>query len=576
VNGLGQEVELQIYPKPVQQELPVWVTAAGHEETFRSAGAIGANLLTHLLGQDIEKLAANIALYRQSRLAHGYDKGKVTLMLHTYIGEDLEEVERLVEKPFIAYLKSSIGLARVLHEAGGLREEEIAEEVKEMILKNAFKRYFKTGSLIGTVESCHKTMQKLQEIGVDEAACLIDFGIDEERVLEGLKKLKVLKELHKRQGKRLHRPITMLQSTPSLLKLLQEDRGSAKFMESLRLLLVGGEAVTLGLIEQIGRQSRAAIYNMYGPTETTIWSCVYGFGANTEKVSIGQPIANTQIYILNKDLRLLPVGIAGDLYIGGEGVSPGYWGKPELTAERFIANPFRQGERIYKTGDVAKWLPDGNIEFGGRQDHQVKIRGYRIELEEISNCLETYDGIKEAVIVLKGEDEEKFLAAYYIADKEPEPMDLRKFLSGKLPEPMLPSFFVRLSSMPMTPNGKLDRKALPEPEIRTDAGHVAPANEIEETLVEIWADVLRLKREVISITKTFFELGGNSLKIMQLNLAVNEVLHLELSTLQILRYPTISSLAKFITQGEEDPMKHKEEVQEEVAGMQDLINIIDE
>jgi acyl carrier protein len=269
------------------------------------------------------------------------------------------------------------------------------------------------------------------------------------------------------------------------------------------------------------------------------------------------------------------VGIAGDLYIGGQGVSPGYWGRPELTAERFIPDPFNKGEKIYRTGDVAKWLPDGNIEFAGRQDHQVKIRGYRIELEEISNCLETYDGIKEAVVILRGEDEDKFLVAYYTADKEPDPMDLRKYLSGKLPDPMLPSFFVPLSSMPMTPNGKLDRKALPDPEIRTDAEHVTPSNEIEETLAGTWAEVLKLKKEVISTTKTFFELGGNSLKIMQLNMMVNEALHLELSTLQILRYPTISSLAKFITEGEDDPMKYKEEVKEEVAGMQDLINIID-
>jgi natural product biosynthesis luciferase-like monooxygenase protein len=570
VNGLGQEVELQIFPHPVQKELPVWVTAAGHEETFRSAGAIGANLLTHLLGQDIEKLAANIGIYRQSRLAHGYDKGKVTLMLHTYIGEDMEEVERLVEKPFIEYLKSSIGLARVLHEAGGLREEDIADDVKEMILKNAFKRYFKTGSLIGTVESCHKMMQKLQEIGVDEAACLIDFGIEQDKVLQGLEKLKVLKELHTRQGKRLHRPITMMQSTPSLMKLLQEDKGSGKFIQSLRLLLVGGEAVTLPLIEQIGRQSRAAIYNMYGPTETTIWSCVYAFGEDTEKVSIGQPIANTQIYILNKDLQLLPVGIAGDLYIGGQGVSPGYWGRPELTAERFIPDPFNKGEKIYRTGDVAKWLPDGNIEFAGRQDHQVKIRGYRIELEEIEHCLLKYKGIKQVIVHVKEEKDGggQYLVGYIVSGEKVDFTALAGHLAASLPLYMIPGHFVQLESLPLTQNGKVDRKSLPDPEVKAGAGHIVPRNEIENTLAEIWAEVLNIEKEEIGIHSNFFQLGGHSINIHKVARLINEKFNTTITLADMFRLQTIKSIEDFIVHGDQEVRKiagHIEEAQTDAA-----------
>ena len=518
VNAFGQEVELRVFPSPIQKELRIWVTSAGSEETFKSAGATGANVLTHLMGQDIDELAKKIKAYREARIQNGYEEnaGKVTIMLHTYIGENINEVEKLVEKPFIEYLKSSIGLSKVIFEEAGLKEEDVAEDVKEMMLKSAFRRYYKTGSLIGTKSTCIKMIQKLKEIGVDEIACLIDFGVPERHVMEGLKNLKELKDVCSRDRKKLHKPVTMMQSTPSFIKLIEEDSGSKKFLKSLKLLLVGGEAVPLSLIQRIKNDYPANVYNMYGPTETTVWSCMHEFGDSIKRVTIGRPIANTQIYILNKELQLLPIGVAGDMYIGGEGLSKGYWKRPELTEEKFIPNPFNRVETIYNTGDIARWLPDGNIEVVGRKDYQVKIRGHRIELEEIEGGLLKHDKIKEAAVLAHEENEggDKYLVAYIVSNEVMDTGELREYLAKCLPHYMIPSHFVRLEQLPITPNGKLDRKALPDPKLKVNDNYVAPGTRKEKLLVEVWTKILGV--EGIGTTDNFFSVGGDSIKSIQI------------------------------------------------------------
>jgi len=311
-------------------------------------------------------------------------------------------------------------------------------------------------------------------------------------------------------------PVTMMQTTPSLINLVKEDDTSKNFLRSLRLLLIGGEATTPALINSLKRHNPAEIYNMYGPTETTIWSCIHRFDDNIGKVSIGKPILNTQIYILDTALRLLPIGVAGDLYIGGEGLSRGYWGMPQLTNERFIDNPFIAGERIYMTGDVARWLPDGTIEYIGRMDHQVKLRGFRIELGEIENTLLQYEQIEETAVVVKGQGGDGYLVAYYVSGQPVEPVELKTFLSARLPSYMLPAFFVPLEKMPLTPNGKTDRLALPDMDASRENGHTAPAGRTEEKLVDIWSAVLKLDRSVISVDSDFFDLGGHSLTAMTL------------------------------------------------------------
>ncbi len=547
-NGFGKEVELKVFPAPVQKELPVWITSGGSEETFIKAGAVGAHLLTHLLGQDIEELAGKIRLYRQSLRQHGFNEkdGKVAIMLHTYIGEDIREVEKTVEQPFIDYLKSSIGLSKILNEETGLREEEIAEKDKETIINNAFKRYYKTGSLIGTRSSCSEMVRKLQGIGVDEIACLVDFGIAQDKVMEGLQLLNGLKASFK-QGARVHNPITMMQSTPSFIRLAREGAGSYGFIQSLRLLLVGGEPAPLALIRQLQQDCRASIFNMYGPTETTVWSCVHRFENGLQKISVGKPIANTQLYILNRELELVPAGVAGDLYIGGEGLSRGYWKRPELTAERFIQHPFRKGERIYKTGDVAKWLSNGTVELLGREDHQVKIRGYRIELGEIEGCLLGFEAIREAVVIAKEEKEGgKYLVAYLVSDSMIDFTALREYLGRSLPQYMIPGHFVKLPALPLTPNGKVDRKALPDPVIEAGNEYTGASTETEERLVEIWSDILKLHKEVISVRSSFFELGGHSLNAILLVRKILREFEVEILLQKIFMANTIEQLAEII------------------------------
>lgn len=552
-NGLGQDVDLRVFPAPIQKELPVWVTAARNEETFISAGAIGANVLTHFLGQDLEELAGKIKLYRASRVQNGYpaDTGKVAVMLHTYIGEDINEVEKLVEGPFMEYLKSSVGLGKILLEEGGLKENSLSEEDEQMILKNAFKRYYKTSSLIGTKKSCAKMVQQLKAIGVDEIACLVDFGIDENNVLKGLENLQEMKALFSGKVKYtpLHRPVTLLQSTPSFIRLLEADEpGSGKFLASLRLMMIGGEAVPAALIDRIKQDYAAEIYNMYGPTESTIWSSVFKFEKPVDQVSIGKPISNTQIYILDAKLRILPPGITGDMYIGGKGLSRGYWRRPDLTAERFIANPFKEGELIYKTGDLAKWLPDGNIVMMGREDHQVKIRGYRIELEEIESGIMAFENIREAVVLARNEKEGagKYLVGYLVSAENIDMTFLRAFLHDKLPEYMIPGIFVQLDELPLTPNGKIDRNALPDPEFTIDDSYKAACGEVEEKLLEIWADLLKIDKAVISVNKSFFEIGGHSLNATALVSRIFKEFNVKMLLQRIFVINSIELIAEYI------------------------------
>jgi thioester reductase-like protein len=236
-----------------------------------------------------------------------------------------------------------------------------------------------------------------------------------------------------------------------------------------------------------------------------------------ENITIGKPIENTRIYILNKDNSLQPMGIAGELSIAGNGLARGYLGRPELTAEKFVENPYKSGERMYRTGDLARWLPNGNIEFLGRIDHQVKIRGYRIEFGEIEEQLLRFPSIKQVVLIAREDSQgSKYLCAYVVVEKDLTIPELRAHLTKELPDYMVPSYFVQLENLPLTVNGKLDRKALPEPDgdILTGAEYAAPENEMEEKLIQIWQSVLKVER--IGINDNFFELGGHSLKAIQL------------------------------------------------------------
>ncbi|MCX2492856.1 amino acid adenylation domain-containing protein [Pedobacter sp. PF22-3] len=546
-NGLGHLIDIRVYPRPVQPDLPVWITSAGNEETFRSAGSIGANVLTHFLGQDIETLSHNINVYRAARKQHGHDgAGKVALMLHTYVGEDIDEVEKLVEQPFIAYLKSAIGLSRILHEEAGLTEAGLSEERKATILKNAFLRYYKTGSLIGTPKTCAETVRRLKKAGVDEIACLVDFGLSIGDVMNGLVQLKSVKEIFDGQDRNEDHPVTLLQSTPSFIQQALENSGSVDLLRSLRLLMLGGEAVPLALVRQLQQQTRTSLYNMYGPTETTIWSCVNAFETGIQKVLVGTPIANTRLYILDKALQLVPIGVVGDLYIAGDGLSRGYWKRPALTAEKFIANPYQPGSLMYKTSDRARWQENGTVELLGREDDQVKIRGYRIELGEIENVLSTFIGINETVVTAREENGTRLLVAYYTADQKIDTAALRKHLLLKLPEYMVPTYFMALHALPLTPNGKIDRKALPAPVAEGDTDYIPLATETEHKMAALWADILKIDLKRIGSSGDFFKLGGHSLNAMMLLGRVEQAFNKSIPLKQLYHMATLREVAAYV------------------------------
>ena len=254
--------------------------------------------------------------------------------------------------------------------------------------------------------------------------------------------------------------ITHFQCTPSLMSMLLDEPKTAEGLKSVRKFFFGGEALPAALVQRM--QGYGEIFNMYGPTETTVWSTVHPV-TREGGTCIGRPIANTQIYILDKHGQPCPINVPGELYIGGAGVVRGYLNRPELTAERFVVNPLGEG-RMYRTGDLARWLADGRIEFLGRMDHQVKLRGFRIELGEIEAALREYPAIKDCVVkVWEAAENDKRLVGYIVSADPPKPPELRRFLKQKLPEYMVPSMFVTLDALPLTPNGKIDRKALPKP-----------------------------------------------------------------------------------------------------------------
>ena len=340
---------------------------------------------------------------------------------------------------------------------------------------------------------------------------------------------------------------TVMQATPVTWRMLLE----ADWAGSTNLkILIGGEAVPRELVNALVPKC-ASLWNMYGPTETTIWSTTCLLTAGEGPVSIGRPIDNTQVYIVNPSLQLQPVGTPGELLIGGDGLARGYWNRPELTAEKFITDPFsgRPGSRLYRTGDLARWRQDGTLECLGRIDFQVKLRGFRIELGEIEAALEQHNDIKQAVISLRedGHGNARLVAYCMPAAKSAiNESDLRRHLSAQLPDYMIPAIFIFLDAFPLTPNGKVDRKALPEPELtaKPEAREiVAPRNEREKLLADIWAQVLDIEK--VGIYDNFFELGGDSLLCFRVaNRAVKA--GIPLTPRLFFQYRTIADIIKAV------------------------------
>jgi amino acid adenylation domain-containing protein/non-ribosomal peptide synthase protein (TIGR01720 family) len=338
---------------------------------------------------------------------------------------------------------------------------------------------------------------------------------------------------------------------PSLHALLLEHAQEER-LELTSTFIVAGEACPVELIRRhVEIAPRAELHNEYGPTECTVWSTADDCCASPRlkgTVPIGRPISNARVYLLDEELQPVPLSSQGELYVGGEGLARGYRNNPELTAERFIPDPFggRAGARLYRTGDLARYLPDGRLEFLGRADQQVKIRGYRIELREIESALERHGGVKQAVVLAREDNpSEKRLVAYVVAadGRRPSPDELRDFVGEALPDYMMPAAFVGLDELPLMPNGKVDRKALPPPEklARVSGGeYAAPRNRTEEVLSGIWAQILGVER--VGVNDNFFELGGDSIRGIQAVARANRA-GLQLTTHQLFQNQTVARLA---------------------------------
>ncbi|HAF12616.1 MAG TPA: non-ribosomal peptide synthetase [Blastocatellia bacterium] len=353
-----------------------------------------------------------------------------------------------------------------------------------------------------------------------------------------------------------HNGVTTLWLTAGLFHQIVET--DLENLRGVRQLLAGGDVLSVPHLEKAADElSGCQLINGYGPTENTTFTCCYRVKSGERfesSVPIGFPITNTEVYILDRQTELAPIGVAGELYIGGDGLARGYLNRPDLTAECFVPNPFssRADERLYKTGDLARYRPDGSIQFLGRLDHQVKLRGYRIELGEIETALGEHSSVQDAVVVLRDSERgNRDLVAYVVADPGEVGADLREqlqgFLKKKLPGYMTPAYFVFLEKLPLTPNGKIDQRALPLPEkSRPDLADafVAPRSEAEIKLASLWRDVLG--REEIGIYDNFFDLGGHSLLATQVMARIRETFNVNMPLRYFFEQPTVVGLAEFL------------------------------
>jgi natural product biosynthesis luciferase-like monooxygenase protein len=557
-------------PRPVSKELPVWVTTAGNPQTWKEAGEIGANVLTHLLGQSVDEVADKINIYHAALRAAGHDPRnfKVTCMLHTYLAETRDMAEAVARDPMKDYLRSAAGLIKqyawafpAFRKPEGATSpfevdlEGLDQEEMDAILEFAFQRYFNDSGMFGTIADGVARAEQLKRIGVDEVACLIDYGIATDKVMEGLTPLAEVLRLSNQTGaladddfslvgQVIRHNVTHMQCTPSMAQMLVTNDEAQLALSRLDHLMVGGEALPGTLATALKSHLRGDLQNLYGPTETTIWSTtqrdVDGAGINTP---IGTPIANTDIFILDDKMRPQPVGIEGELWIGGDGVTKGYWQRDAMTAERFVQSDLSPGT-LYRTGDLAAWDAQGVLHFSGRADAQVKIRGHRIEPGEIEARLSEQPGVTQAVVIARDAPGGAQLVGYITGSGPFNEDAIRARLAEDLPAIMLPSAIVMLDAMPLTPNKKIDRKALPAPRQRTAerSAPATPASGMQAMIAQVWSGILGVRD--IRGEDNFFALGGHSLLAVQAHRDIKAALGTEaLSITDIFRFPTLEGLA---------------------------------
>ncbi|MCF6437888.1 LLM class flavin-dependent oxidoreductase [Pseudoalteromonas luteoviolacea] len=549
----GTMIDVQVYPKPVQKQLPIWLTAAGSPKTFEDAGRLGTNVLTHLLGQTISELEEKIAIYHQAWQQAGHaGKGKVTVMVHTFIGQEYERVMQTVKEPFKAYLSSSLALIEQVKNE--VFEAQAVEDIDDdALLDMAFERYASTAALFGTVESCAPMVQKLIQAGVDEFGCLIDFGVETPDALEGLKQLTKLKAKFEQQAESSlaelleDRQVSHVQCTPSMATLLLADPKIKSKLSTLEQIFVGGEVLTQELAAQLHSLSDAQLFNMYGPTETTVW-VTHGEVKEETNITIGKVLTHAKSYIVDAQRKLVPWGAKGELMIAGPCVSDGYEGNLALQQSRFIDDPYSTSGKAYLTGDLVKLDQNGELCFLGRLDDQIKLRGFRIELAEIDSQIESVRHVEQCATALVGEKaDEHRLVAFYTSTAESQDLEeeIKRCLQSKLPDYMLPTAYVRVDAIPMTTSGKKDRKALTlNFSISFTQQLVLPESDTEQAIATIWCELLKV--EQVGVTTSFFEQGGHSLLLAKLQTCLNEKYDLSLPIRVVFERNTIRQQAELI------------------------------
>lgn len=536
---------------PTGHTIPLWLTVSNQTEQFLQAARQRVGVLTHLLEQDVEQLARNIESYREAwRQQWGRDAapGRVVVMLHTLVADDDAKAEATAVPHLTRYLATAREALRSLAGPAAVTDVQADVRAEREFLEQAALRLVHERSLIGGAQAVRKRLQRLWRLGVDEVACLVDFGLKESDVLGSLRQLLAVRPL---PAETVAPPLpTHFQCTPSAARLLLQD-GPAAWMEHLRCWAVGGEALDAPLLMKMRSATGAHILNLYGPTEATVWSsAAHVAERRTGPLSIGRPLAGTRLYVLDDRLQPVPQGVAGQLFVAGAGVAQGYWRGPGITAEAFLPDLVVSGERMYATGDCARLNGQGAIEFLGRADRQVKLNGHRLELDSVRKIVALHPEVAEAVVLALPAAESAGVEVVTFIVPRPGAADelvprLRDHLSAFLEPGSQPAEWMAVNAIPLTPSQKTDEAALVAAlqAHRVSAASQALVTASEgppelATMRELWSRFVPRAADHIH----FHRLGGNSLMAMRLLAVVNRHFDVELSLQDFYRKPTLSEL----------------------------------